>query len=114
MAVTVGIVEDHEEFKKSLVFLVSSVLDYRVLWSNGSVDEAMTNKEVPDVLLLDINLPRITGLEAIHLFKNKWPDTKIVMLTILEDEFNIMTAIKNGADGYILKKTNPFLMEGLP
>ena len=107
MAVTVGIVEDHEEFKKSLVFLVSSVSDYRVLWSNGSVDEAMTNKEVPDVLLLDINLPRITGLEAIQLFKNKWSDTKIVMLTILEDEFNIMTAIKNGADGYILKKTNP-------
>ena len=107
MAVTVGIVEDHEEFKKSLVFLVSSVTDYRVLWSNGSVEEAMLNKEGPDVLLLDINLPRITGLEAIQPFKNKWPDTKIVMLTILEDEFNIMTAIKNGADGYILKKTNP-------
>jgi len=61
----------------------------------------------PDVLLLDINLPRMTGLEAIPIFKGKWPDTKIIMLTILEDEFNIMTAIKNGADGYILKKTNP-------
>jgi len=107
MAVTVGIVEDHEEFKKSLVFLVSSVPDYRVLWSNGSVEEAMDHKDGPDVLLLDINLPRTTGLEAIQIFKNKWPDSKIVMLTILEDEYNIMTAIKNGADGYILKKTNP-------
>ena len=67
MAVTVGIVEDHEEFKKSLVFLVSSVSDYRVLWSNGSVDEAMTNKEVPDVLLLDINLPRKGVFENLSL-----------------------------------------------
>lgn len=107
MSVSVGIVEDHEEFRKSLVFLVSSIKEYEVAWSFGSVEEALENKKSTDVVLLDINLPRITGLEAIQVFKNIWPDTKIVMLTILEDEYNIMTAIKNGADGYILKKTNP-------
>jgi DNA-binding NarL/FixJ family response regulator len=107
MSVSVGIVEDHEEFRKSLVFLVSSIKEYVVEWSYGSVEEAIENNIETNVVLLDINLPRITGLEAIQVFKNKWPETKIVMLTILEDEYNIMTAIKNGADGYILKKTNP-------
>lgn len=107
MAVSVGIVEDHVEFRKSMVFLVSSIVDYMVAWSCGSVEEAIDKKVPPDVVLLDINLPRMTGLDAIQVFKNIWPDTKIVMLTILEDEYNILNAIKNGADGYILKKTNP-------
>lgn len=107
MAVSVGLVEDHEEFRQSLIYLVSSFTDFRVEWSCASVEEAVEKEEVPDVLLLDINLPRMSGLEAIPIFKGKWPETKIIMLTILEDEHNIMTAIKSGADGYILKKTNP-------
>lgn len=107
MSITVGIVEDHEEFRKSLAFLISSIQDYKVEWSFGSVEEAIENNVATDVVMLDINLPRMTGLEAIQVFKNRWNDTKIIMLTILEDEYNIMTAIKNGADGYILKKTNP-------
>ncbi len=107
MAVLVGIVEDHEEFRQSLAFLVSSFTDYKVIWSCGSVEEAIAKDAAPDVLLLDINLPRMSGLEAIPIFKFKWENAKIIMLTILEDEHNIMTSIKNGADGYILKKTNP-------
>jgi DNA-binding NarL/FixJ family response regulator len=107
MAVSVGIVEDHEEFRQSLIFLVSSFTDFQVVWSFGSVEEALGNSVSPDVLLLDINLPGMTGLESIPIFKNRWSETKIIMLTILEDEHNIMTAIKSGADGYILKKTNP-------
>ena len=107
MAVSVGIIEDHEEFRQSLIFLVSSYKNFEVIWSGGSVEEAIANSVCPDVLLLDINLTGMTGLDAIPLFKNRWPHTKIIMLTILEDEYNIMTAIKSGADGYILKKTNP-------
>ncbi len=107
MSITVGIVEDHEEFRKSLAFLISSIKDYHVEWSFGSVEEAIENNVATDVVMLDINLPRMTGLEAIQVLKNRWKETKIIMLTILEDEYNIMTAIKNGADGYILKKTNP-------
>ncbi|MCK9639814.1 MAG: response regulator transcription factor [Prolixibacteraceae bacterium] len=107
MSITVGIVEDHEEFRKSLAFLISSIKDYKVVWSFGSVEEAIQYNVATDVIMLDISLPRMTGLEAIQVFKNRWEETKIIMLTILEDEYNIMTAIKNGADGYILKKTNP-------
>ena len=107
MSVSVAIVEDHEEFRQSLIFLVSSFKYFEVIWSGGSVEEALSNSVMPDVLLLDINLPGMSGLEAIPVFKNKWQEAKIIMLTILEDEYNIMTAIKSGADGYILKKTNP-------
>jgi DNA-binding NarL/FixJ family response regulator len=107
MSISIGIVEDHSEFRQSLVYLISSFSDYTVAWSYSSVEEALDNFTETDVLLLDINLPGLTGLEAIPLFKQKCPEQKIVMLTILEDDYHILEAIKNGADGYILKKTTP-------
>jgi DNA-binding NarL/FixJ family response regulator len=106
MKIQVGIVEDHAEFRQSLGFLISSFTDYTVSWACSSVEEAL-NMQCVDVLLLDINLPGKSGLEAISLFKAKSYDQKIIMLTILEDEYHILTAIKSGADGYILKKTPP-------
>ncbi|MFZ4547759.1 MAG: LuxR C-terminal-related transcriptional regulator [Bacteroidales bacterium] len=107
MAISIGIVEDHTEFRQSLVFLISSFSDYSVAWSYSSVEEALDNFVETDVMLLDINLPGLSGLEAIHLFKKKSPIQKIVMLTINEDEYHIFESIKNGADGYILKKSSP-------
>jgi len=107
MSISIGIVEDHSEFRQSLVYLISSFSDYSVAWSYSSVEEALGNYSETDVLLLDINLPGMTGLEAIPLFKNKCPELKIIMLTILEDDYHILESIKNGADGYILKKSSP-------
>jgi DNA-binding NarL/FixJ family response regulator len=107
MSISIGIVEDHSEFRQSLLYLISSFSEYKVEWAYSSVEEAFENLTETDVLLLDINLPGLTGLEAIPLFKQKCPEQKIVMLTILEDDYHILEAIKNGADGYILKKTTP-------
>jgi DNA-binding NarL/FixJ family response regulator len=107
MSIAIGIVEDHSEFRQSLVYLISSFSDYTVAWSYSSVEETLENSIEADVILLDINLPGMTGIEAIPLFKQKFPDQKIIMLTILEDDFHILEAIKNGADGYILKKSSP-------
>jgi len=106
MSIAIGIVEDHSEFRQSLVFLISSFSGYTVKWSYSSVEEALENYTETDVMLLDINLPGLSGIEAIPLFKQKCPGQKIIMLTILEDDFHILEAIKNGADGYILKKTS--------
>jgi DNA-binding NarL/FixJ family response regulator len=106
MSIAVGIVEDHSEFRQSLVFLISSFSEYNVEWSFSSVEEALENFSEVDVVLLDINLPGLSGIEAIPLFKQKCPGQKIIMLTILEDDFHILEAIKNGADGYILKKSS--------
>ena len=107
MAISIGIVEDHTEFRQSLVYLISSFSDYTVSWSYSSVEDALENYTETDVILLDINLPGLSGLEAIDLFKKKSRTQKIVMLTINEDEYHIFEAIKNGADGYILKKSSP-------
>ena len=107
MSIAIGIVEDHSEFRQSLVFLLSSFSGYTVEWSYSSVEEALEKFSGTDVILLDINLPGISGIEAIPLFKQKCPGQKIIMLTILEDDFHILEAIKNGADGYILKKSSP-------
>lgn len=107
MSISIGIVEDHSEFRQSLVYLISSFSDYIVAWAYPSVEETLENYIETDVILLDINLPGLTGLEAIPLFKQKYPGQKIIMLTILEDDYHILEAIKRGADGYILKKSSP-------
>jgi DNA-binding NarL/FixJ family response regulator len=107
MAISLGIIEDHSEFRQSLVYLVSSFSDYSVKWAFGSVEEALGSFTDVDVMLLDINLPNMAGTEAIPLFKALMPSLKIVMLTIQEDGESILHAIQNGADGYILKKTHP-------
>ena len=106
MSIAIGIVEDHSEFRQSLVYLISSFSGSSVEWSYSSVEEALENYTETDVMLLDINLPGLSGIEAIPLFKQICPGQKIIMLTILEDDFHILEAIKNGADGYILKKTS--------
>jgi DNA-binding NarL/FixJ family response regulator len=107
MAIAVGIVEDHSEFRQSLVFLISSFTEYTVSWSYSSAEEALAAASEADVLLLDINLPGLSGIEAIPLFRKKFSELRIVMLTILEDDQHILEAIRNGADGYILKKSSP-------
>jgi DNA-binding NarL/FixJ family response regulator len=107
MEIAVGIVEDHSEFRQSLVFLLSSLTSYQVAWAFGSAEEAIHNQVPADIILLDINLPNLSGIEAIPLFKEKFPEQKIIMLTIQDDEESILSAIRAGADGYILKKTNP-------
>lgn len=107
MSISIGIVEDHSEFRQSLVYLISSLTEYNVAWSYSSVEETLENFTETDIMLLDINLPGMSGIEAIPLFRKKFPGQKIVMLTILEDDFHILEAIKNGADGYILKKSSP-------
>lgn len=107
MSIRIGIIEDHTEFRQSLVYLVSSVADFEVAWSSSSVEEALETKPAADILLLDINLPGITGLEAIPVLKKRFPLQKIIMLTIQEDDYHVFEAIKNGADGYITKKSTP-------
>jgi len=107
MAISVGIVEDHSEFRQSLVYIISSFSGYTVSWSFSSVEEALDNYTETDVILMDINLPGLSGIDAIPLLKQKHPQQKVVMLTILDDDYHILEAIKNGADGYLLKKANP-------
>jgi DNA-binding NarL/FixJ family response regulator len=107
MAISIGIIDDHPDFRLSLVSQISSFSDISVIWHFPSVEEALENFVEPDVILLDINLPGLSGLDAVPMFKLKYPALKIIMLTIHEYDHHVLEAINNGADGYILKKSIP-------
>ncbi len=103
----ISIIEDHKELRHSLEFLIGSFSDYQLVCSVDSVEAFLGCGKPADVLLLDINLPGMSGIEALPVLKQKFPQTKVIMLTILDDDKHIMEAICQGADGYILKRTQP-------
>ena len=106
MPIGIGIIEDHTEFRQSIEYLVSTATEYSITWSVSSAEEALKEKADPEIVLLDINLPGMKGIDAISLLKKKYDGLKVIMLTIHEDDHHILEAVRNGADGYILKKAN--------
>lgn len=69
---------------------------------------------LPDVILMDINMPNVNGIEGLKLIKKDYPQIKVIMQTIFEDESKIIEAICSGADGYIIKQKSPMkLIEGI-
>lgn len=107
MKISVGIIEDHKDFRQSLSFLLSSTGEFDVEWAFESAESALKRSTEVSVILLDINLAQMSGIDAIMPLKKKHPSAHIIMLTILEDDTNVVRAIQNGADGYVLKKTTP-------
>lgn len=98
------IVDDHPLFRDGVRSLLSA-RDIEVLGEAGDGAEALakTRDLRPEVVLMDINMPHVGGLEATRLIKAEMPETKIVMLTVSDDEADLFEAIKSGADGYMLK-----------
>lgn len=103
----IWVIEDDELFRSSLEELIGSSDQMRLALSVDSVEKAMAHlgEPAPDVILSDIGLPGISGIEGIPKFKEQWPDIEIIMLTIYEDDERIFNAIKSGASGYLLKRT---------
>lgn len=111
--ITVWIVEDDGEFRKTLTFLLDNTSGMACGHVFGSCEEALDLLDefsgrarpwdLPDVLLLDINLPGLSGLEGIGRLKTLLPGTGIVMLTIRDDADTIYEAFRAGASGYLLK-----------
>lgn len=107
----VVIVDDHLLFAQSLKALVDSFDDFNVLYhaTNGQelVDKLNTISNNPDIILMDVNMPVMNGIETTAwLHKNK-PSIKILALSMEDDERNIIKMIKNGARGYMLKDIHP-------
>ncbi len=106
--INVTIIEDHIEFREGLAYLLNATEGFDCLDVFGSAEEGIEGlSEKTDVILLDIGLPGITGIEAVKLIKKDLPNVKIIMLTVFDDDDNILKAIMAGADGYLLKKTAP-------
>lgn len=105
----VWIVEDDPVFKESLEELITSQSYLNVELSVSSAEEALegiSDKKSPDIILHDIGLPGKSGIEALPFYKEEFPDTLIIMLTIFEDDQRVFKAIKSGADGYLLKRSS--------
>ncbi len=106
--IKISIVEDHQDFRTGLFQLLEIAEGFLPQSAFSNAEDAIENisgKE--DILLLDINLPNMSGVEAIPILKKKFPRLKIIMLTMLDDDNTILQAIMNGADGYLLKKMPP-------
>ena len=107
--IQVAIVEDIREIKEGLELLIDSSEGFRCIKTYSNAEEAMEDLPQinPDVVLMDINLPGINGIEAVRFLKPKIPATQFIMSTVYEDDENIFESLKAGASGYLLKKTAP-------
>jgi len=103
--IRVLIVDDHIIFHEGLKEILEKVPDLDVVGSAGTGAEAVSQAEtlVPDVILMDINMPDMNGIEATQKILKNHPDIRIIMLTMLEDDDSLFAAMRAGARGYILK-----------
>lgn len=114
--IRVGIVEDQKPAREGLAALIGGTSGFAITGSYGSVEAALEDLAVaaPDVLLLDIQLPGLSGIEGVRRFKALRPELQILMLTVYADNDHIFEAICAGACGYLLKDTPPTrLLEAL-
>jgi DNA-binding NarL/FixJ family response regulator len=106
-AVTVAIVEDDESLRSIYVEWIRSADGFRLVGEHGDGQTAfeLLPGEKPDVVLIDINLPRLNGVECVRRLKPEMPATQFVMITVYSDSDRIFDALAAGATGYLLKQT---------
>lgn len=104
-----AVIEDIREIREGLTTLMNFTEGFRCTGSYRSVEEALERlrDDPPDVLLSDIGLPGMSGIEGVRLLKERYPEMQIVMLTVYDDDDRIFDALCAGASGYLLKRTPP-------
>jgi DNA-binding NarL/FixJ family response regulator len=114
--VDVAIIEDERDIRECLTFLVNGTDGYTCTGSYRSMEEALDKigRQLPSIVLSDIGLPGMDGIEGIRILRERHPDLLILMLTVYDDDERIFDAMCAGASGYLLKKTPPAkLLESL-
>jgi DNA-binding NarL/FixJ family response regulator len=107
--IQVAIVEDREETREGLARLIDTSPGFATVGRSASMEEALEKfrHHAPDVLLADIGLPGISGIEGVRRFLERFPKLSILMLTVYGDDEHVFEAICAGASGYLLKDTPP-------
>lgn len=101
--------DDHEHARKAMRMILECDPGFEIVAEakNGKEVIQMTEQAMPDMILMDINMPVINGMEATRLIKGRFPYVKIVMVTVSDDASDLFEALKWGAQGYLLKNLNP-------
>jgi len=107
--IRVFIIDDHEMVRKGLIFFLTSQPGFEVVGEAGSVIEGLELIEniMPDIVLMDLVMPEISGLEAIKIVKVKHPLIEILAVTSYIDDEKVHSALRNGASGYMMKDSSP-------
>ena len=107
--IKVLVYEDNPQLRDTLSILLNGTDGYDFVGAFANCSEIITDVEMlkPDVILMDINMPEMDGIEGLKKLRTKNTDVKVLMLTVFDDNQNVFESIRNGANGYILKKTPP-------
>ena len=105
----IAIVEDNKLIRESLVDYVHTAPDFECVCACATAEEALKAlpKQAPDIVLMDIQLPKLSGIECTAQLKQLLPKTQIIMVTVYEDSDRIFKALRAGAQGYLLKRCTP-------
>ena len=107
MAITVSIVEDNDQLRGTLARVIGRAEGFKFLSQYPNAEAALDGlpKDKPEVVLMDINLPGMNGVECVRQLKTAAPEIQVMMLTVYEDTENIFNALGAGASGYLLKRS---------
>ena len=111
----IALVDDHELLRNGLAAIINTFQDYSVVLSanNGKdlIEQLRNKNEQPEIILLDITMPVMNGYDTALWIKNNLPDTKILVLSMMDNDHAIIHMLKNGATGYILKDSKPAILK---
>ncbi len=112
--IRVLLVDDHALFRRGVASLIAAESDFEVVGEAGNGQQAleMARELMPDVILMDISMPVMDGLEATRRIKAEIPYVRIVILTVSDGDRNLFEAVKSGAQGYLLKNIEPPALYG--
>ena len=109
MKIKIGLVEDNKLLRETLAAFLNRYENLECIISlpNPLLLLAEMRNHKPDVILMDIEMPKINGIEAVKMLKEEFPEVQVLMFTVFEDEEKIFASIQAGASGYLLKRTQP-------
>jgi DNA-binding NarL/FixJ family response regulator len=109
MPIKVSIVEDNDQIREGLSVLINGSTGFHCVATYPTAENALKYlpTHMPDVVLMDIQLPGMSGIECVRELRRRLPELEIMMLTVYEDDDNVFNSILAGASGYVLKKTPP-------
>ncbi len=108
-AIKVSIIEDQEDIREGMRFLINQTTEFTCISTYRNAEDALTglSMQQPHLVIMDINLPGMSGIECIRRLKPQFPDMQFIMFTVYEDSEQVFEALTAGASGYLLKKTPP-------